>query len=251
MSHNETVRTEFTRQAETFRASKTLSVAEVTTRVGEALGDKGYVLDVACGPGLLLPTLSTPSRTVVGVDLTHHNLQLAAGVDVHGAAHLVEGLAEALPFAPRSFDAVVIRLALHHFADPAVALKAAHPVLKPGGRLVVLDVLGPEDDETRSLRDAIERFRDPSHTSVLNATTMRQLLQRTGYELVDETLWSQDRVFSEWAKIMNEPRRMADLEQVLRALVRNGDDPSGLGLTVAGDDLAFKDDWGLFVAQVE
>lgn len=40
--------------------------------------------------------------------------------------------------------------------------------------------------------------------------------------------------------------------QVLDAgLVRNGDDPSGLGLTVAGDDLAFKYDWGLFVAQVE
>jgi SAM-dependent methyltransferase len=196
----------------------------------------------------MLPTLAGPSRSVVGVDLTHRTLQLARQVEAEGDVPLVQGVAESLPFVAGGFDAVVIRLALHHFADPPTVLEAARQVLRPGGRLVVLDVLGPEEVQTRALRDSIERIRDPSHTSVLCASSMRALLTQCHFELQEETLWSQERVFSEWAQIMNEPQRMADLERVLRALIRHGDDPTGLNLRPGGEDLAFTYDRGLFVA---
>ncbi len=116
MSHNKTVEVEFTRQAETFLASPTLSASEVTLRVGQALGPGvRRVLDLACGPGVLLTTLSEHAESVVGVDLTRKALTLARQVEAMGPVSLVRALAEDLPFAPGSFDAVVFRLALHHF----------------------------------------------------------------------------------------------------------------------------------------
>ncbi len=252
MRHQDTVQAEFTRQATTFRQSPTLNAEEVTTRVGQALGSQvERVLDVACGPGLLLPVLSRRAATVVGVDLTRANLGFASQVETLGAVHLVRGLAESLPFEAASFDAAVLRLALHHFEEPDTVLAAVRRLVRPGGRLVVLDVLGPESDETARVRDAIERLRDPSHTALLSRSGMGAAISRAGFELGDATLWSQERVFSDWAAIMNEPRRMADLEQVLRALALAPDDPTGLKLRETDAGLAFTYDWGLFVARAD
>lgn len=250
MSHTRTVQAEFTRQAETFRRSPTLNSAELTSRVGEALGSGvDRVLDIACGPGLLIPTLSERAASVVGMDLTHKNLLLARQSRIRGTIHLVRALAEQPPFAARTFDAVVLRLALHHFLRPGLALVAARSLLRPRGRLVVLDVLGPEDPATREMRDAIERLRDPSHTALLSREALTAHLAEAGFELRKQMLWSQPREFSEWAAIINEPRRMADLELVLRALCRSGSDPAGLALREEGSELWFTYDWGLFVAE--
>lgn len=247
MSHNDTVRSEFARQASTFATSPTLAAAEVTARIGDALGDVDRVLDIACGPGLLLPTLLERAPSVVGIDLTPENLALARRAS--NSAQLVRGLAEQLPFAPDSFDAIVLRLALHHFVDPGTVLEAARSLLRHGGRIVVLDVLGPEDAEKQALRDALERLRDPSHTALLSRSEMVRQLERANLQVRAPTLWSQQRDFAEWARIINEPRRMADLEIVLRALCRDGRDASGLKLREEGSALHFSYDWGLFVAE--
>lgn len=251
MGHDETTQAEFTRQAETFRDSPTLGAEEVTARVGEALGPRrDRVIDVACGPGLLLPTLAEHARSVVGVDLTRESLRLA-DEGAPAAAHLVRARAEQLPFRPGSFDGAVVRLALHHFAEPARALAAIRALLGDGGRLVVLDVLGPDDREVARLRDALERLRDPSHTALLSRDAMAAALGRAGFALRDATLWSRPRAFSEWARIVNEPRRTADLETVLRALCRAGGDAAGLRLRQEDGALWFTYDWGLFVADVD
>ena len=249
MSHNETVRNEFTRQADTFRASATLNADELTTRVGDALGPGvDRVLDLACGPGVLLPALLDRARSVVGVDLTPRNLQLARGAGDE-RLHLARALAEQIPFAARSFDAIVLRLALHHFVRPQTVLAQLRSLLRPAGRLVVLDVLGPEDTRTAELRDVLERLRDPSHTALLSASAIADGLRQAGFALCNERLWSQPRQFSEWARIINEPRRMGDLEIVLRALLRGGGDPAGLQLREQDGQLWFTYDWGLFVAE--
>jgi ubiquinone/menaquinone biosynthesis C-methylase UbiE len=251
LSLPEVAEVEFTRQAESFRDSPTLSAPDVTSRVGEALGPGlGRVLDLACGPGLLIPTLSECAASVVGIDVTWKNLLLARQSRARGSIHLVRGLAERLPFAIETFDAVVLRLALHHFLRPGSVLGAARSLLRPRGRLVVLDLLAPEDPATRGLRDAIERLRDPSHTALLSREALTSHLAESGFELRKQVLWSQPREFSEWAAIVNEPRRMADLELVLRALCRTGGDPAGLALREEGAELWFTYDWGLFVAEV-
>ncbi len=241
---------EFTRQAASFRAAATLSAEEVTTRVGDALGDRpGRVLDVACGPGLLLPTLAARAEDVVGIDLTPENLRLAREVEGEARIALARGLAEGLPFASESFDAAVLRLALHHMVDPTIVLGEVRRILRAGGRVVVLDVLGPDDPDTARLRDAVERLRDPSHTALLSASAMLAALTDAGFRVAASTLWSQTRAFHEWAAIMNEPRRMADLETVLQAFAHGDEDPTGLKLEGGAGSLTFTYDWGLFVAE--
>lgn len=250
-AHRRTVEAEFTRQAETFRASATLAAPELVDVVAEALGaDVGRTLDLACGPGLLLPALAARSRCTVGVDLTPRNLALARETAAGGRVQLVRADAELPPFAAGSFDAAVLRLALHHFASSATALAAVRPLLSARGRLLVLDVLGPEDAATAALRDALERLRDPSHTALLSRSRMRWELACAGFVLREERVWSQPRGFTEWARIVNEPRRTSDLEVVLRALSRAPGDPSGLSLREEGGELWFTYDWGLFVAEV-
>jgi hypothetical protein len=77
---------------------------------------------------------------------------------------------------------------------------------------------------------------------------MTNVLAQTGYTLRHQARWSKPREFSEWAEIMNEPRRMADVELVLRALSRSGHDPTGLELREEGSKLCFTYEFGLFVA---
>ena len=249
MTHNKRVQEEFTRQGESFRDSPALAAMEVTSRIASVLGG-GHerVLDVACGPGILFPTLSSCAETVVGIDLTLESLRLAREAETRGPNLLVRGLSENLPFASGSFDGIVLRLALHHFLDPAVVLASARSVLRPGGRLVVLDLLAPTALAPRMLRDALERFRDPSHTNLVSLEEMRNHIRLAGFDVPSETLWSKRREFAEWAKIIHEPRRMADLELILRALSQVPGDPAGMSLSAEGDELWFTYHWGLFVA---
>jgi ubiquinone/menaquinone biosynthesis C-methylase UbiE len=214
-----------------------------------ALGD-GHerVLDIACGPGVLLPTLSSCADTVVGIDLTLRSLQLARKAETPGSRFLVRGLSENLPFRSGCFDATVLRLALHHFLEPVAALASARSALRPGGRLVVLDLLAPDNAEARELRDALERFRDPSHTNLVSREEMRSHIEQAGFAAPVETFWSQRREFSEWARIIHEPRRMSDLKLVLNALSKSPGDPAALNLSSEGEELWFTYQWGLFVA---
>ena len=94
----------------------------------------------------------------------------------------------------------------------------------------------------------MERLRDPSHTALLSRASMTAHLEQAGFTLREETLWSQPREFSDWARIINEPRRMADVELVLRALCRSSGDPTGLDLREEGSELWFTYHWGLFAA---
>jgi hypothetical protein len=77
---------------------------------------------------------------------------------------------------------------------------------------------------------------------------MRSHIVQAGFEAPEETLWSQRREFSEWARIIHEPKRMADLKLVLKALTHAPGDPAGLDLSSEGEELWFTYRWGLFVA---
>jgi ubiquinone/menaquinone biosynthesis C-methylase UbiE len=80
LDHENRVRDEFTRQAETFSASAAITDAALTQRFVTALGEavRGTVLDVACGPGILSAAIAKSAREVVAFDLTPQMLKKAA-----------------------------------------------------------------------------------------------------------------------------------------------------------------------------
>src|SRR5258707_415022 len=62
-------------------------------------------------------------------------------------AAFVAGDVEALPFEDGAFDVVTCRIAAHHFADVATAVREVRRVLRPGGSFLLQDILGHDDAE--------------------------------------------------------------------------------------------------------
>lgn len=100
----------------------------------------GRTLELAIGTGRNL-SLYPPDVVLTGVDLSPRMLAQTScrAAQLGGQVDLVEAPAEELPFADRSFDTVLCTLGLCAVADQAAALAEAHRVLRPGGRLLLLD----------------------------------------------------------------------------------------------------------------
>ncbi|HEU5196651.1 MAG TPA: methyltransferase domain-containing protein [Methylomirabilota bacterium] len=115
-------------------------------RAGLRTGQR--VLDVGCGTGTLAVLVKSlhPAVDVTGLDPDPRALARArrkamrAGVEVR----LDEGFADALPYAPASFDHVFSSFMLHHLpsAEKVAALREARRVLRPAGTLELLDFGG-------------------------------------------------------------------------------------------------------------
>lgn len=107
-------------------------------RLGEVAGQE--ILLPGIGTGLDLPYLP-PGARYTGIDLTPAMLARARrladrlGLEIQ----LEEGDAMALPYGDARFDAVVLHLILAVVPDPARAFAEAVRVLRPGGRLLILD----------------------------------------------------------------------------------------------------------------
>jgi SAM-dependent methyltransferase len=106
-------------------------------------GDIGRLLDIGTGTGRLLEMLAPRVASGLGVDASRAMLALArARLARPGLMHCAVRLADMyrLPLPDAGFDAVVLQMVLHYAEDPAGALAEAARVLRPGGRLVVVDL---------------------------------------------------------------------------------------------------------------
>jgi 2-polyprenyl-3-methyl-5-hydroxy-6-metoxy-1,4-benzoquinol methylase len=97
------------------------------------------VLDVGCGDGTLARQLSAKAAQVMALDRSGHILQVAAAADAGTGVRYLQADFLAAPLRPESVDAVVSMAALHHM-DPPAALSKMRDLLRPGGRLFVMDV---------------------------------------------------------------------------------------------------------------
>ena len=122
-------------------------------RVLEDLGLRAgmTLLDVATGTGLVARAaariLGDP-RAVVGLDPSAGMLRQARR---RVAGPLVQGQIEELPFECGSFDVVTIGYALRHAADLDVAFRECLRVLRPGGRILILEISRPPSPTQRRL----------------------------------------------------------------------------------------------------
>ena len=120
-------------------------------QVAEKLSDilntpDAIVLDVACGTGdLSLELQHTAKAMVIGTDFCHSMLVIAAEkIDAADRPiPVVEGDAMNLSFADESFDAVTIAFGLRNLSNFADGLVELRRVLKPGGRLAILEFSSP------------------------------------------------------------------------------------------------------------
>jgi ArsR family transcriptional regulator len=139
------------------------------------LDDTWVVGDLGCGTGQVAAALAPFVAEVVAVDRSGDMLQAArrrlrefVNVDVR------RGELESLPLADTTLDAATLLLVLHHVPDPAGVLREAARVLRPGGRLLICDMLAHDREEYRQQMGHVWLgFSDEQ---------MRKLLDAAGFE---------------------------------------------------------------------
>ncbi|MEM6456743.1 MAG: methyltransferase domain-containing protein, partial [Acidobacteriota bacterium] len=134
----------------------TLFGAQLDQQVLLGLLDPALVVgDLACGTGRLATRLAPCVGQIIAVDASaamrdaaRARLDAAGllGDDAACTVDLRAGTLEQLPIADAALDVAFLTLALHHVAAPARALAEVHRVLRPGGRLLLLD-MAPHDRE--------------------------------------------------------------------------------------------------------
>lgn len=101
------------------------------------------VADIGCGDGYLTLEMARWARTVVGIDRSGAVLERAEALAARRQATNVEWMKGdlcRLPLSDTSVDVALLSQALHHAADPEEAVAEAVRVLRPGGRLLILDL---------------------------------------------------------------------------------------------------------------
>jgi demethylmenaquinone methyltransferase / 2-methoxy-6-polyprenyl-1,4-benzoquinol methylase len=113
-----------------------------------ALAPGGRALDVATGTGDLAFELATrvaPGGEVVGVDFSERMLELARGKAATGTPVRFEsGNALALDYPDGAFDAATVGFGARNFSDLSRGLSEMARVVRPGGRVVVLEITTPQ-----------------------------------------------------------------------------------------------------------
>jgi ubiquinone/menaquinone biosynthesis C-methylase UbiE len=138
------------------------------------------VLDIGCGTGTLAVLIKRehPDVGIIGIDLDSKALARArhkaarAGVSIQ----FDQGFGDELPYAEASFDRVISSFVFHHLRaeEKVKTLRAVHRVLKPGGRLHMVDFECPESGAHGLLARLFhlsERMKDNSESRVLNLMT--------------------------------------------------------------------------------
>jgi ubiquinone/menaquinone biosynthesis C-methylase UbiE/DNA-binding transcriptional ArsR family regulator len=112
------------------------------------------IADLGAGEGTLSQLLAQRAEKVIALDSAPKMVEYGAALaKEHGFKNLEFRLGdlEAPPIDDSSVDLALFSQALHHAARPAVAVREAYRILKPGGRILVLDLLRHDFEEARDL----------------------------------------------------------------------------------------------------
>ncbi len=180
-----------------------------------ALTGRERVLDLGTAAGHTALALAPDAALTVGLDPAPAMLRQARRLGGERAVErvaFVVSFADPLPFADGSFDLVTCRLAAHHFPDLPGVLYEVERVLCPGGRVLVIDTIAPEDEALDEFINAVETLRDPSHAHDYRLSEWADALGGFGlrYELLRR--WDLPLDFAAWtARIATPPTAIARL----------------------------------------
>jgi broad specificity phosphatase PhoE/ubiquinone/menaquinone biosynthesis C-methylase UbiE len=198
------------------------------------------ILDVGCGAGDVGLAFAPYAGRVIGLDITSAMLEraelarIARGV---GNLDLMWAEATELPIDDSFADIVTARDLLHLLNDPAAFAVEARRVLKPGGILLLDEMVCNPDPVTRATRETIEARRNPSFRRLLSRDEIARLLMSTGYSVEQSETYEVRRNVDDWLAC-------AAADESTRAAVRQMLE-AGMDTDAAGLQMRSQRDGGL------
>jgi ubiquinone/menaquinone biosynthesis C-methylase UbiE len=165
-------------------------------------------LDISTGGGHTALAVAPYVASVTASDLTPRMLEAARDFITEKGQRNVSFLvadAERLPFLDASFDLVTVRIAPHHYPQVEVAVREMARVLTPGGRLIVIDNIAPQDALLDRYMNEWEKRRDPSHVRAWTQSEWEYFVTEAGLRIEAEETGRKQHDFASWAERMQMP----------------------------------------------
>ena len=210
MKHHDQVADAFGSTAAAYLTSPShASGADLTTLAAAVASTPGArVLDLGCGAGHVSFAVAPHAQSVTAYDIAPQMLAtVAAAARERGLGNIgtEQGAAEALPFADAAFDWVVSRFSAHHWHDVPRALGEVRRVLKPGGRVLFVDVVSADHPLLDTHLQAVEVLRDGSHIRNYRADEWLAFFAGAGFAARIRERWRLSMEFDQWVARMRTP----------------------------------------------
>ncbi len=153
------------------------------------------VVEVGAGTGNFL-SLFKGASLLLGIDAVPGMLAQARAH--HPRLMIAAGDGRCLPLPSDSFDLVACAQMLHHVHRPLEILKEMKRVVRPSGRLLVVDQVASDKFEQAIAMNELDLLRDPSHASSRPASAFRVLFNLAGLSTSEERRWEGSQRLSQW-----------------------------------------------------
>ena len=253
--HRDLILDQFTRQATPFATAPGIRDEEALRLVVEfsGAGPDDTLLDVACGPGLIVCAFAPVVSHATGIDLTPAMLERARTLQAErGLTNVTWRLGDVLPlpYADGEFSLVTSRFAFHHFPDPRAVLAEMKRVCAPGGRLVMVDTMASPDPAKAKEFNRMEKLRDPSHVRAMPLAEQLALFRETG---LPEPRTTSYRLESDLETLLGrsfpKPGDADEIRRIFRASL--ADDRLGIPLGSHGEQIRYAYPVAVLVAQTQ